>query len=98
MQNKEPFVCPICERITPIEFQENHHLIPKQLRGREKEIVCCDCHDMIHEIFTNRQLAKHYNRIHIIKSDKRIQKWAEWIQKKEFRFKINMAKKKRKRK
>lgn len=89
------FECPICKRETPVEFVEKHHLTPKQHKGRKKAEVCCDCHDTIHQIFTNKELAKKYNNIDIICRDERIIKWAEWISKKDFRYKINMKRKKK---
>jgi hypothetical protein len=87
--------CPICQRETPSEAQEKHHLIPKSKKGKEVVLVCCDCGDMVHKIFTNKQLALTFNSIDNIILNEKIIKWVKWIQKKPVTFGINMKNKKR---
>ena len=89
-------ICPICERDVPTEYQEQHHLIPKQKKGRKTVVVCCNCGDMLHKLFTNQELAKKYNTIENINLNESVQKWAKWANKKPNDFSICMKTKKAK--
>lgn len=93
--------CPICERIPP--SLEKHHLLPKPYRNRaeyrrdlKKETIhiCIDCADMLHQLFTNKELAIEYYALEKILSDPKIQKWIKWIKDKK-KFGICMKTKKR---
>lgn len=99
--NKELTECSICERLTPPEHQEKHHMFPRKTRKSKKEavtiLVCCSCGDMLHKLFTNKELLKHYNTLEKILANDDVQKWIEWIQKKPDDFHVCMATKKRRR-
>ena len=88
--------CSICNRLTPINYIEKHHLKPKCKKGKETILVCNSCGDMIHKLFTISELNKNLNTLDAIKSNERIQKWIKWINKKPNDFKICMKNKKRK--
>ena len=92
---KDNITCPICRRDTPADSQEKHHLVPKAKQGKITILLCRSCGDMLHQIFTNKELAKKYNTLETILADERVQKWAEWIKKKPDDFTICMARKKR---
>lgn len=91
--------CPICNRETLPVYQEKHHLIPRKTRKSIKEdktiIICCSCGDMLHQLFSNKELGKKYNTLEAILGDQNIQKWIEWIQKKPNDFSVCMATKKK---
>ena len=87
--------CPICDRITPDCYMEKHHLIPKCRKGKITELMCCDCHDMIHQLFTEKELERKYFTIESILAVSDIQKWIKWIQKKPDHFRITMKRKKK---
>jgi len=92
--------CPICTRDVPERYQEKHHLTPKSKGGSKKEtvLVCCNCGDMLHKLFTNKELKKKYNTIEAILSHPDVQKWVSWVkEKKPNDFSVCMATKKRKR-
>lgn len=87
--------CQICNRETPEEFQEKHHL---KLRKKDKKKtidVCIDCGDQIHKLFTNKELKKVYNTLEALLNNEKIQKWINWISKKK-EFGVCMKTKKRK--
>jgi len=86
--------CSICNRETPIEYEEDHHLIPKSKRGKDTIPVCCDCGDQIHNLFTNKELAKKFNTLEKLLESEKIQKWIKWISKKD-RFGFCMKNKKK---
>jgi hypothetical protein len=78
-------ICPLCER--PIGDEKNgnkHHLRPKSKGGKSDVIVVLHrvCHDKIHSVFTNKQLADHYNTIEKLLTNEDIQKFVKWVKKK----------------
>lgn len=87
--------CPICKRDVPDEYQEKHHLTPKRKKGKETVLVCCNCGDMLHQLFTNKELAKKYNNIEKIVANAEVQKWIEWVSKKPNSFSVCMKTKKK---
>lgn len=88
--------CPICSRNVPVAYQEQHHLIPKSKKGKETVIVCINCGDMIHKLFTNKELSKKYNTIHSITEHEAIKTWVKWINRKPEDFSVCMKAKKTK--
>jgi len=95
--SRENIDCPICKRDTPPNYQEKHHLTPKSKKGKETVLVCCSCGDMVHKLFTLKELKKTYNTIEKILTHEEVQKWIEWVQKKPTDFSICMARKKKRR-
>jgi DNA-directed RNA polymerase subunit N (RpoN/RPB10) len=93
----DPIECLICGRITPKEFQEKHHLTPKAKGGKNTILVCCSCGDMVHKLFTNKELARKYNTLEAILLNEDVQNWVNWVNKKPEDFTICMKNKKRKR-
>lgn len=89
-------ICPICTRDTPDRFQERHHLVPKCKKGKETVLVCKSCGDMIHKIFTEKELEKVYNTVAAILTHEDVKNWVNWVRKKPNDFSICMATKKRK--
>jgi len=53
--------CSLCGRITPKQYAEKHHLIPKSKEGKVTIDVCCNCGDQVHKLFTNKELEKEYH-------------------------------------
>lgn len=75
---------------------EKHHLTPKVKKGKKTEVVCIDCGDQLHNLFSNNELKYEYNTLEALRANESVQKWVRWIRKKEV-FGICMKKKKRKR-
>lgn len=86
--------CPFCNRETPEEFQEKHHLIPKSKKGKDTVLVCSDCGDMIHQLFKVSELKTKLNTVDKIKAEPKMQTWISWISKKTNSFGVCMARKK----
>lgn len=53
--------CPLCKR--PNLRPSDHHLIPRSRGGKETANVCEDCHEAIHETFSNKELERDYNTV-----------------------------------
>lgn len=89
-------VCQICGRSVPNEFIEKHHLIPRSKHGAkgDKLVVCCNCGDMLHQLFDNKQLSKELNTLYKILHNERVAKWVLWVRNKPEDFRICMKKKK----
>jgi len=88
--------CQICQRETPQEHLEKHHLVPKAKHGAKLDtiFVCCSCGNQLHLLFSNKELAKEYNTIEKILSSEKIQKWIKWIRNKPNDFSVCARKKK----
>lgn len=89
-------ICPICNRTPPTaEYIEKHHLTPRSAGGKSGKtvLICIDCGDQIHKLFTNKELKREYNTLEKLLTDPKIQRWKEWVNNK--RFGICMKSKKR---
>lgn len=85
--------CRLCERPTPEKYQEKHHLTPRCKKGKETVLVCIDCANQIHEIFTISELNILYNTIESLKNHPKVQTWIKWV--KDRPFGICMKRKKK---
>ena len=73
--------CSLCDRDTPNEYIEKHHLIPKLKGGKETIFVCIDCGNQVHKLFTINELKDTYNTLEALKFNLDVQKWIKWIRK-----------------
>jgi len=71
--------CQLCER--DVTKLRKHHLVPKQKGGRHGGtiFVCATCIDMIHQLFTNYELANEYNTLEKLKNSPRMRKYLSWV-------------------
>ncbi|MGV8936026.1 MAG: HNH endonuclease [Allorhizobium sp.] len=74
-----PVICPLCARDIPEDQQEAHHLVPKSKGGKQTVILHRVCHDQIHAVFSDAQLAKKFSTIEAILEDEAVQKFVGWI-------------------
>ena len=93
---KDNIICPICKRNVPPKYQEKHHLVPKSKKGKNTVEVCRNCGDMVHKLFSNKELTKAYNTIEAIIEHEAVQTWVQWINKKPEDFSVCMKAKKTK--
>ncbi|MBZ5758482.1 MULTISPECIES: HNH endonuclease [Rhizobium] len=78
----EPTICPLCERVIPDDQKDAHHLVPKSKGGKETVYLHRVCHNQIHAIFTDSQLAKKFSTIEAILEDPAVQTFVAWIKSK----------------
>jgi hypothetical protein len=84
--------CLCCGRLTALTF---HHLIPKKLHRRafyrknfDKETlnkgvnICRLCHDGIHDLYDEMQLAKQFSSAETLLADEALQRHFAWVAKK----------------
>ncbi|KAL8858377.1 MAG: hypothetical protein Q9178_005058 [Gyalolechia marmorata] len=88
--NTRASACEICERDwVPLTY---HHLIPKQIHAKavkrawHKEWqlnsvawLCRACHNFVHQIATNEELAKDYWSVHKLMEQEDVVAWANWV-------------------
>lgn len=82
--------CELCQRDAALT---RHHLIPKTLHNKayvqkrfNKEQcisatlwVCRACHNQMHRLFTEKQLALIYNNREALLSDERLRTFVDWL-------------------
>lgn len=78
-QQAELLICPLCDRIIPKSQRDEHHLIPKSHGGRQTVVLHRICHRQIHAIFTETELARHYNTIEQLKLQVDLVSFIEWV-------------------
>lgn len=87
--------CLVCERVTKLT---RHHLFPREMHKRlmkeesftpaelNTTLLCCRmCHNAIHSLFENDQLARHYYSLDLLLADERFFKYAKWASKQKAR-------------
>jgi hypothetical protein len=80
--NEVEALCQLCMRPTTKSQRDNHHLIPKSYGGVETIILHKLCHQQIHALLTESQLARNYSTIENLKSHPEISKFIDWVRKK----------------
>ena len=75
--------CPICGR-DMIEGKtiDRHHFTPKSMGGKSMDYIHKVCHTKIHSLFSNKQLATHYDTPEKLLMNIHVQRFVKWIQKK----------------
>lgn len=90
-RNEQQGVCSCCGRNTVLTF---HHLIPRKLHRRtafkkrysredlnQGIAVCRACHNGIHDLYTEMQLAKTFSSLEALLADPALQIHFEWVSK-----------------
>ena len=75
--------CGLCGRLATNSQLTGHHTVPKERGGTAEdiELVCAQCHSMIHATFTNRTLADMYNSLKLLKQAPELQGFLKWVRK-----------------
>jgi hypothetical protein len=94
---RDPIVCSFCRRV--VDRNKLHHLIPK-MRHRTKRMKrlhtkedlgktidsCIPCHDHLHALFTEKDLAETYNTIEKLLEHPDMRIFVEWVKSKPASF------------
>ncbi len=75
----EAVICPLCERSIPKSQRDEHHLIPKSHGGRHTAVLHRICHQQIHAIFTETELARQYSTIELLKQQEEMAGFIAWV-------------------
>ncbi len=89
--NPTDLTCALCQR--PGVEITRHHLIPRtyhrelrKKKGYSRDLLnqtvplCPPCHRHIHRVFTEKELARHYNTLKRLNSHPEIERFVAWIQ------------------
>ena len=94
-------VCPLCSREILPTLESRHHLVPKLKGGKTREdnivVLHRACHDKIHAVFTEAELARDYASVEALLDDDRIATFASWISKKPLEFNVGTTSLRRRR-
>lgn len=89
--------CPLCDRdMWEGKSIDKHHFVPKSKGGRETELIHRICHNKIHSLFSEKELANYYNTPDKLKESEDIRKFIKWVSKKDPDYYDGSKKSKRK--
>lgn len=74
-------ICDICGRKIPDDLtcSDEHHLIPKSKKGKDTIRIHKVCHNKIHSIWTEKELAKYYHTPSRILENEEMQNFVKWL-------------------
>jgi hypothetical protein len=75
--------CSLCGRPFETGRLTRHHCLPRQKGGthQDVELLCPQCHGMVHATYTNRTLAALYPTIDQLCQAPEIQPFIRWVRK-----------------
>lgn len=62
---------------------DRHHLVPRSLGGKEAVWLHRVCHQKIHSVLTERELAHGYSTFEALRGHGEIARFVAWIQRKD---------------
>jgi 5-methylcytosine-specific restriction endonuclease McrA len=79
----EPIPCSLCGRPFPRADLTRHHCLPREKGGTSEdvELLCPQCHGMVHATYTNRTLAVLYPTIAELRRAPELEKFLRWVRK-----------------
>jgi 5-methylcytosine-specific restriction enzyme A len=79
----EPVPCSLCGRAFPARQLTKHHCLPREKGGTQEhvEMLCSQCHGMVHATYTNGTLASFYPTIEQLRRAPELAKFLRWVRK-----------------
>ena len=83
MNESETIPSALCGRAFPPARLTKHHCLPRQKGGREEhvELLCGQCHGMVHATYTNGTLALRYATIEELRAAPELVAFLRWVRK-----------------
>src|SRR3954452_6923670 len=80
---EEPRPCSLCGRPFPRRQLTKHHCLPRARGGtpEDVELLCGQCHGMVHATYTNRTLAAQYPTIQELRKAPELAPFLRWVRK-----------------
>jgi hypothetical protein len=76
--------CPLCGReLIDGPSVNEHHLVPRTYRGRVTVRMHRICHNKIHSVFSEKELADYYHTPERLLENEEISKFVKWVRKKD---------------
>jgi 5-methylcytosine-specific restriction enzyme A len=75
--------CGVCGRPFPADRLTKHHALPKSKGGTavHVEMICAQCHGMVHATFTNDTLAAVYPTVAQLRKAPELAGFIKWVRK-----------------
>lgn len=75
--------CELCGRGCTREQLTKHHALPRSEGGTMEhvELICHQCHSMVHQTFANETLAKLYPTMEILRKAIELEGYIRWVRK-----------------
>jgi hypothetical protein len=75
--------CSLCGRPFTRRQLTRHHCLPRQKGGTHEdvELLCSQCHGMVHATYTNRTLAQRYPTIDQLRRAPELNGFLRWVRK-----------------
>lgn len=79
----EDCYCGLCEREFPRSRLTKHHCLPRSKGGKTEdvELLCSQCHSMVHCTYTNKTLADIYATLEELRAAPELAKYLRWVRK-----------------
>jgi len=75
--------CSLCGRPFPPSQLNRHHCLPREKGGTQEhvEMLCSQCHSMVHATYTNETLAAVYPTIDRLRKAPELAPFLRWVRK-----------------
>jgi hypothetical protein len=79
----DPICCSLCERPFLRGQLTKHHCLPRARGGtvEDVELLCRQCHGMVHATYTNRTLAAMYPTLAKLREAPELERFLRWVRK-----------------
>jgi hypothetical protein len=83
MSQTESIPCGLCGRPFPRSGLTRHHCLPRAKGGtvEDIELLCSQCHSMVHATYTNTTLAAAYPTLAELRQAPELEKYLRWVRK-----------------
>ncbi len=83
MSPDDEIPCALCGRPFPPDELTKHHCLPREKGGTQDhvELLCRQCHGMVHATYTNETLAALYPAIDQLRKAPELAKYLRWARK-----------------
>ncbi|MFO0824000.1 MAG: HNH endonuclease [Gemmataceae bacterium] len=83
IQEEKPTPCGLCGRGFTRAGLTKHHCLPKSRGGTSEdvELICSQCHGMVHATFTNRTLEALYPTLTELRRAPELEAFIKWVRK-----------------
>jgi hypothetical protein len=98
MSDQPTMPCGLCGRAFDRPGLTRHHCLPRQKGGTSEdvELLCSQCHSMVHATYTNRTLASSYSSLAELRQAPELEKYLRWVRKQPSTRRTRNAPRKRK--
>lgn len=77
-----PEYCPLCLRVmVDGPSVDEHHLVPRSQGGKDKYRIHKICHQKIHQVLTEKELARRYATWSLLREHPEIAVFVHWVKK-----------------